>query len=242
MPRRLAARLLARMPLRGLPRRRSPTTMVEVLTQRERDVHRLLADGLGDRDIAVALTISRRTVETHVSSILHKLGVQNRTEAGASLPRRGLTLYSGSSTSGSLAMPGVGRTRRRGTVRRGRMRSPAHRCDLDSQRSGIVDTDLDPALLAHDQPQGARRVDRVTDVVQAVIEANPAEVHEPAARDVQVADQFPGGVARPLAALEADRASHRHDDLVGRQQRADPIVGFDRHDPKLTQALPGSFR
>ena len=54
---------------------------VESLTPRERDVHRLLAEGMGDRDIAVALTISRRTVETHVSSILHKLGVQNRTEA-----------------------------------------------------------------------------------------------------------------------------------------------------------------
>jgi DNA-binding NarL/FixJ family response regulator len=42
-----------------------------------------LAEGLGDRDIAAALTISRRTVETHVSSILHKLGAQNRTEVAA---------------------------------------------------------------------------------------------------------------------------------------------------------------
>ena len=51
------------------------------LTARELDVLRLLADGLGDRDIAAALTISRRTVETHVSSILHKLDVRNRAEA-----------------------------------------------------------------------------------------------------------------------------------------------------------------
>jgi len=82
MPRRLAARLIARMSLRA-PRWSAldDEQPVESLTPRERDVHRLLAEGLGDRDIAVALTISRRTVETHVSSILHKLGVQNRTEA-----------------------------------------------------------------------------------------------------------------------------------------------------------------
>ena len=51
------------------------------LTTRERDILRLLADGLGDRDIATALTISRRTVESHVSSILRKLEVRNRAEA-----------------------------------------------------------------------------------------------------------------------------------------------------------------
>jgi len=81
MPRRLAARLLTRMTRHGVPARTSDDQPVEALTPRERDVHRLLADGLADRDIAVALTISRRTVETHVSNILHKLGAQNRTEA-----------------------------------------------------------------------------------------------------------------------------------------------------------------
>jgi DNA-binding NarL/FixJ family response regulator len=81
MPRRLAARLVARMSMRGSHHSTVDHSPAEALTPRERDVHRLLAEGLGDRDIAVALTISRRTVETHVSSILHKLGVQNRTEA-----------------------------------------------------------------------------------------------------------------------------------------------------------------
>ncbi len=81
MPRRLAGRLLTKMSRRSLSEPAQEDRPVEALTPRERDVHRLLADGLGDRDIAVALTISRRTVETHVSSILHKLGVQNRTEA-----------------------------------------------------------------------------------------------------------------------------------------------------------------
>lgn len=81
IPRRLAARLLARMARRGLPEPAPRDGSMAQLTQRERDVLRLLADGLGDRDIAAALTISRRTVETHVSSILRKLDVRNRVEA-----------------------------------------------------------------------------------------------------------------------------------------------------------------
>lgn len=81
IPRRLAARLLVRLLRRGLPEPTTDEEQSDPLTARERDVHRLLADGLSDRDIAAALTISRRTVETHVSSILHKLGVRNRAEA-----------------------------------------------------------------------------------------------------------------------------------------------------------------
>jgi DNA-binding NarL/FixJ family response regulator len=51
------------------------------LTARECDVLRRLAEGLTDHDIAEALTLSPRTVEAHVSSILHKLGARNRAEA-----------------------------------------------------------------------------------------------------------------------------------------------------------------
>lgn len=81
IPRRLAARLLARLARRAVPELTLEDVPVDRLTARELDVLRLLADGLGDRDIAAALTISRRTVETHVSSILHKLDVRNRAEA-----------------------------------------------------------------------------------------------------------------------------------------------------------------
>ena len=38
-------------------------------------------DGLTDKEIAAALVISPRTVETHVSNVLHKLNVRNRAEA-----------------------------------------------------------------------------------------------------------------------------------------------------------------
>jgi DNA-binding NarL/FixJ family response regulator len=51
------------------------------LSDREQQVLHQLADGLTDREIATRLGISPRTVETHVGSILHKLGVKNRAQA-----------------------------------------------------------------------------------------------------------------------------------------------------------------
>jgi DNA-binding NarL/FixJ family response regulator len=52
-----------------------------LLSAREHEVLRLLAEGLTDREIATALAISPRTVESHVSNVLRKLGVRNRAEA-----------------------------------------------------------------------------------------------------------------------------------------------------------------
>jgi len=57
------------------------TPGVDVLSLREEEVLRLLADGMTDREIAEGLTISTRTVETHVSNILRKLDARNRAEA-----------------------------------------------------------------------------------------------------------------------------------------------------------------
>jgi DNA-binding NarL/FixJ family response regulator len=51
------------------------------LSDREREVLHHLADGMTDREIASRLGISPRTVETHVGSVLHKLGVRNRAQA-----------------------------------------------------------------------------------------------------------------------------------------------------------------
>jgi predicted ATPase/DNA-binding CsgD family transcriptional regulator len=60
------------------------------LSAREDEVLHLLADGLSDREIAAALSISPKTVGNHVSSILGKLGVSTRTAAAAQAIRRGL--------------------------------------------------------------------------------------------------------------------------------------------------------
>jgi ATP/maltotriose-dependent transcriptional regulator MalT len=60
------------------------------LTPRELDVLRLLVDGRSDREIAEALFIGARTVETHVSNLLGKLGAHNRAEAATLAVRNGL--------------------------------------------------------------------------------------------------------------------------------------------------------
>jgi DNA-binding NarL/FixJ family response regulator len=83
MSRRFAARALRHFV--DVARRGRPPVTPEgdllSLSPRENDVLAMLADGLTDREIANALTISPRTVETHVSNILHKLAVRNRAEA-----------------------------------------------------------------------------------------------------------------------------------------------------------------
>ena len=62
----------------------------EALSERETDVLRLLARGLANKEIARELSIAEKTVKSHVSSILGKLGVQSRTQAALYAGRIGL--------------------------------------------------------------------------------------------------------------------------------------------------------
>ena len=63
-----------------------------VLTNREREILALLADGLGNKQIAARLGISTNTVKTHLELLFEKLEVSSRAEAVATGVRRGLLM------------------------------------------------------------------------------------------------------------------------------------------------------
>ena len=77
-----AARLMREM--------RAPEPSPEPLTERETEVLVLLAKGRANKEIARDLIIGEKTVKTHVSNILGKLGVQSRTQAALHAVRNGL--------------------------------------------------------------------------------------------------------------------------------------------------------
>ena len=58
------------------------------LTDREREIVMLLGQGLSNRDVAVRLTLSVRTVEGHIYKAMNKTGTASREELAALLPDR----------------------------------------------------------------------------------------------------------------------------------------------------------
>ncbi|MFF4413815.1 response regulator [Streptosporangium sp. NPDC001559] len=73
----------------AVPPRTAPAP-ASSLTEREREVLALIASGRSNREIARELTVAEKTVKTHVSNVLMKLGVQDRTQAALYAVRHGL--------------------------------------------------------------------------------------------------------------------------------------------------------
>ncbi len=78
----IARRLMQQMP--------QPTTPLDALTDREREVLVLIATGLSNKEIGAALTLSETTIKGYVSTILGKLYVADRTQAALLAVRYGL--------------------------------------------------------------------------------------------------------------------------------------------------------
>jgi DNA-binding NarL/FixJ family response regulator len=88
----LAARLLTEMRLRET-RAQAPDDPLSQLSQREEEILRLVATGLSNKEVARRVQLQEKTVKHHMTRILNKLQVRNRTEAAillrsASPPKR----------------------------------------------------------------------------------------------------------------------------------------------------------
>ncbi|MBL1704028.1 response regulator transcription factor, partial [Klebsiella pneumoniae] len=67
-----------------------PSIQVDVLTARENEVLQLLAKGMSNKEIASVLVITEKTVKAHVSSILSKLHLSDRTQAALYAVKNGI--------------------------------------------------------------------------------------------------------------------------------------------------------
>jgi NarL family two-component system response regulator LiaR len=86
---RLAPEAAARL-MREVRAPESPEALAEPLTERETEVLKLIARGLGNKQIAKELFVAMSTVKTHVNNLYRKLGVSSRTQAALYAARVGL--------------------------------------------------------------------------------------------------------------------------------------------------------
>jgi DNA-binding NarL/FixJ family response regulator len=64
-----------------LKKKPTASPLIEPLSEREREVLRLISDGCSNREIAESLCLAEGTVKNHITNILGKLGVRDRTQA-----------------------------------------------------------------------------------------------------------------------------------------------------------------
>jgi DNA-binding CsgD family transcriptional regulator len=76
---------------RGRGERKRPSSGWASLTPAERDVVRLVSEGLGNKDIATRLFVSPRTVQSHLTRVYTKLGLTSRVQLAQEATRRSAT-------------------------------------------------------------------------------------------------------------------------------------------------------
>ncbi|HZG55057.1 response regulator transcription factor [Paenibacillus sp.] len=85
-----AAQLMSHVAAEAAPPPAGRTSAPDALTARESEILRLIARGYSNKEIAAACDIAEKTVKTHVSSLLSKLGVADRTQAALYAVKHGL--------------------------------------------------------------------------------------------------------------------------------------------------------
>ncbi len=80
---------------RALLGARTAASPADQLSEREREVLLMVADGLANKQIARALAISEKTVKAHLTSVFRRIGVTDRTQAALWARRTGLTRSGG---------------------------------------------------------------------------------------------------------------------------------------------------
>jgi DNA-binding NarL/FixJ family response regulator len=86
----VARKVVAEFARMAPPARASDTGLPEPLSDREREILKLLAQGLSNREIADRLSLAQGTVKNYVTTILQKLGARDRTQAALRARELGL--------------------------------------------------------------------------------------------------------------------------------------------------------